>query len=215
MIKKATSIIFDCDGVILNSNKVKLEAYYKIASLHYGDKLATSLIDYLSSNTGKTREYFFNHFINHMVPKGLSGPNAQSLLAEVSKEIKVGLVNCEISHSLLTLREKFSNSKWFVVSGGVEKEIIEVFKERSVFQIFDGGVFGGPRAKDEIFKSLIDNEQIKWPAVYLGDSKFDYEVAKRFNLDFIFINGWTEFKHWESYCVKNKIKFIESLTKLL
>lgn len=215
MINNVASIIFDCDGVILNSNKVKKNAYYKVASCYYGDQLATLLTNHLRSNTGKTRDYFFNYFVDNIVPKSSKGLGAEFLLAEVEKEIKYGLINCEISKSLFELKDKFSDSKWFVISGGVESELREVFLQRSISEIFDGGIFGGPRTKDEILKFLIEDNQINFPAIFIGDSRFDYEVAKRFNLDFIFLSDWTEFKEWRLYCQKNNIRFLNSLSDLL
>ena len=42
-VKKANTIIFDCDGVILNSNQLKTKAYYKATFPSYGHELASSL----------------------------------------------------------------------------------------------------------------------------------------------------------------------------
>ena len=111
MIKNSASIIFDCDGVILNSNKIKQNAYFKVASFHYGERYASELIAYLSSNAGMTREYLVNHFIDNIVPKNRTGLGSQDLLAEVTEEINSGLFKSEMSKSLLSLREKFSDSK--------------------------------------------------------------------------------------------------------
>ena len=215
MIDKAKTIIFDCDGVILNSNQVKKNAYYKIVSSYYGDQHAQSLIDYLSRNTGKPREHFFNHFLTNIIPSDLSGPGAEELLDEVAKEIHQGLMSCEISQSLFLLRDKFPDSLWLVVSGGVETELKSVFQKRSLFDLFDGGIFGGPSNKDEILKFLIQENIFKPPVLFLGDSKYDYEVSNRFNFNFRFVSDWTGFQGWKDYCYSNKISSIKSLDDLL
>jgi len=215
MITSAKTIIFDCDGVILNSNKVKSEAYFKVVSAHYGSKLATLLVEYLSMNTGNPREYFFNYFLKNIVPQNISGPGVEQLLSEVSKEICKGLMECEISESLFNLRNKLPNTKWLVVSGGVERELKSVFDKRAIFDLFDGGIYGGPMSKDEILSSLIQQGSINYPAVYLGDSSYDYEVSSRYNLDFLFISDWSDFKDWKNYCNTNKLSFINSLYDLL
>ena len=64
-------------------------------------------------------------------------------------------------------------------------------------------------------QGLINNNHIKFPALYIGDSKFDYEVAIKAKLDFLFVSGWTEFKDWQNYCNKNKILSIKLLCDLL
>ena len=215
MINNPNTIIFDCDGVILKSNQVKKQAYYKVALSYYGDELAKSLIEYLSENTGNPREHFFKHFLMNIVPSEYSGPSVEEIVAEVSKEIVKGLMECEISQSIFALRDKFPDSKWFVVSGGVEKELRDVFCKRSLDELFDGGIFGGPMTKDQILKSLIEQDLVKFPVIFLGDSRYDYEVATRFNLDFIFISNWTDFKDWQNYCVNNKITYVRSLNNFL
>ena len=52
--EKLFTSFFDCDGVILNSNKVKTNAFYKIA-LEYGDESAKKLVNYHIKNGGISR----------------------------------------------------------------------------------------------------------------------------------------------------------------
>ena len=215
MINNVKSIIFDCDGVILNSNQVKKEAYYRVALSYYGDRLANLLIEYLEKNTGNPREHFFTHFIKNIVPSGTLGPSAEELVLEVGEEIHKGLMECEISHSLFDLRENTPDLKWLVVSGGVQNELRDVFFKRSLLNLFDGGIYGGPMTKDEILNSLIKENNLEFPVLFLGDSKYDYEVANRANIDFLFVSEWSDFKEWRNYCNKNKILFIKSLCDLI
>ena len=58
-VKKVNTMIFDCDGVILNSNQLKTQAYYNATFPSYGHELARSLTTYLARNTGKLRDHFF------------------------------------------------------------------------------------------------------------------------------------------------------------
>ena len=65
--------------------------------------------------------------------------------------------------------------------------------------------------KDQIFKMNINNNKIIFPAIYFGDSKYDYISAKNNNIDFVFISSWTEFEDWKTYCQINKILNYNSL----
>jgi phosphoglycolate phosphatase-like HAD superfamily hydrolase len=215
MINNVKSLIFDCDGVILNSNQVKKAAYYNIAFSYYGNRLANLLIEYLVKNTGNPREYLFTHFLNNIVPAGTLGPSVEELVVEVGEEMHKGLMECEISQSLFDLRENTPGIKWLIVSGGVEDELRDVFFKRSLLDLFDGGIYGGPMTKDEILNSLIRENNLEFPALFLGDSKYDYEVANRANLDFLFVSEWSEFKEWRNFCNKNKILSIKSLSDLI
>ena len=213
--KKVNTIIFDCDGVILNSNQLKTKAYYKAALTSYGHELASSLTTYLTNNTGKPRGHFIDYFLKNIVSPDISELGYEELLNAVTLEIQKGLMECEVSPCLFELREKTPDTKWFVVSGGVEKELRDVFRNRSLFDLFDGGIYGGPMTKDEILSSLINKNHIKFPALFIGDSKYDYEVASRAKLDFLFVSDWSEFKDWRNFCSSNKILSINSLCNLL
>ena len=46
-MKKFSHLFFDCDGVILNSNKIKTKAFYKIG-LQFGESEAKKLVDYFN-----------------------------------------------------------------------------------------------------------------------------------------------------------------------
>ena len=214
-LKKVNTIIFDCDGVILNSNQLKKEAYFKAAFPSYGHELASSLTTYLTNNTGRPRGHFIDYFLKNIAPLDISGLGYEELLNAVTQEIYKGLMECEVSPCLFKLREKTPDIKWLVVSGGVEKELRNVFNNRSLFDLFDGGIYGAPMTKDEILSSLISNNRIKFPVLFLGDSKYDHEVAIKAKLDYLFVSGWTEFKDWQNYCNRNKILSIKSLCDLL
>ena len=69
--------------------------------------------------------------------------------------------------------------------------------------------------KDEILTSLFNKNHIKFPVLFLGDSKYDHEVARKAKLDFLFVSGWSEFKDWQNYCNRNQIPSIKSLCDLL
>ena len=214
-VKDFKTIIFDCDGVILNSNQLKTKSYYKAAFPSYGHELASSLTTYLTNNTGKPRGHFIDYFLSNMVSADISGLGYEELLNAVTLEIQKGLMECEISPCLFKLREKTPDIKWLVASGGVEKELRDLFKNRSLFDLFDGGIYGGPMTKDEILTSLFNKNHIKFPVLFLGDSKYDHEVARKAKLDFLFVSGWSEFKEWRNYCNRNNIFSIKSLCDLI
>jgi phosphoglycolate phosphatase-like HAD superfamily hydrolase len=56
---------------------------------------------------------------------------------------------------------------------------------------------------------------LQFPALFIGDSKYDYEAATRAGLDFIFLSNWTEVADWKTYCATNKIKVLGNLAELL
>lgn len=198
------TLVFDCDGVVLNSNKVKTEAFYQ-AALPYGDTAAKQLVDYHVARGGISRYKKFEWFVQNVVV-GQQGPSLDELLGAYAAEVRHGLLTCDIADGLFELREKTKHANWLIVSGGDQQELREVFAERGLARLFDGGIFGSPDSKDIILARELATKTIKQPALFLGDSRYDHEASSLAKLDFVFLNYWTEFADWNNYCLKNNIQ---------
>jgi len=213
-LQKYKSLVFDCDGVLLNSNMVKTRAFYDVA-LKYGEKSAKLLTDYHVMNGGVSRYKKFVYFLTDILGKDLDYVELESLLAAFTNEVKRRLMTCETADGLLDLCKKGDRVRWHVVSGGDQDELREVFAERNLAYLFDGGIFGSPDTKEQILQREIGNGNIQTPALFLGDSKYDFKASQTAGLDFVFISGWTEVKDWEDFCNENRIVHCNSLSLLL
>ncbi|MDB9536237.1 HAD hydrolase-like protein [Dolichospermum planctonicum CS-1226] len=212
-LHKYKTLIFDCDGVVLNSNKVKTQAFYNSA-LDYGEQAAQSLVEYHVKNGGISRYKKFHLFLNELIPKGAKGASLEELLKLYAEEVRRGLMTCEVGEGLSELRQQTSHCKWLIVSGGDQNELRDIFNQRGLDNFFDGGIFGSPDSKDIILKRELANGNIQAPAVFFGDSKYDYQAADSVGLDFIFLSGWTEVKDWQSFCDDHQLPHFHSLSDL-
>lgn len=211
------SLVFDCDGVILDSNRVKTDAFYQSA-LPYGEAAAQAMVDYHVANGGVSRYLKFAHFLEQLVPEYAvrrSGPNLDELLEHYANAALEGLLNCKVAPSLKKLRERTPNARWLIVSGGDQAELRHVFAQRGLAELFDGGIYGSPDTKDEILARELQNATIQTPALFLGDSKYDHQAASTAGLDFIFLSSWSEVKDWQNWVDKEEIKTEESIEGLL
>ncbi|MGM8227450.1 HAD family hydrolase [Cellvibrio sp. ARAG 10.3] len=208
-LKKYQTLVFDCDGVVLNSNKVKTEAFYK-AALPYGEFAAQQLVDYHVARGGISRYKKFEWFLSETVV-GRQGPSIEVLLESYATEVRQGLSECEVADGLFELRGKTEHANWLIVSGGDQQELREVFTARGMATLFDGGIFGSPDSKDMILEREKAKGNIKIPALFLGDSRYDHLVASAAKLDFVFLAKWSEFCLWPQYCRTHKIEIFESL----
>ncbi|WP_299178365.1 HAD family hydrolase [uncultured Neptuniibacter sp.] len=213
-IKDYSCLVFDCDGVVLNSNKVKTKAFYE-AALSYGEGPAKALVDHHVANGGVSRYRKFEFFLNQLVTSGASGPGLDELLEIYARKVRQGLIECEIDSGLYELREQTSSTSWCIVSGGDQAELREVFSEKGLDQLFDGGIYGSPDTKDEILTRELQAGCIARPALFIGDSRYDHEASANAGLDFVFVSQWTEFAGWKSYCDKHNVEFVVSLGDLL
>tara|TARA_Y100000991_G_scaffold73895_1_gene55606 strand:- start:970 stop:1644 length:675 start_codon:yes stop_codon:yes gene_type:complete len=218
-MSKYSTLIFDCDGVILNSNKIKTQAFRKVLA-NFNQDAVNEFIEYHKKNGGISRYIKLERFLDTIVPKYVEDfhPNKnqlQSLLKKYGYECKSSLCNCEITKGLKTLRKASGNIPWLIVSGGDQNELKEVFNYKTLTKYFNGGIFGSPDKKIDIIKREITNGLIKPPALMMGDSKLDHLVAKSSDIDFLFVSQWTDFKEYESYCRINSIQIIRSVYELI
>jgi phosphoglycolate phosphatase-like HAD superfamily hydrolase len=212
-LKQYQTIIFDCDGVVLNSNFQKIEAYRNTA-LKFGatQDQAQALVDHHISLTGVSRYVKFDHFLKEIIKTDVTEEKKNFLVKTLNNEVVNLLANCEIAGGLNQLREIYAGQKWMVASGGDQEELRYLFRQKNIDRFFDQGIFGSPRSKHEIIEQEI--KVSSFPVVFLGDSKYDIETAEKFNFDFIFVSGWTDLEDWQNICQEKNLKTIEYISDL-
>ena len=208
------SLVFDCDGVVLNSNHVKTEAFYQ-AALPYGEAAAQALVDYHVANGGISRYRKFEYLLGQILGLPKNSEALDALLAHYAALVHDGLRSCAIAPGLHELRAQLPDANWLIVSGGDQEELREVFAVRGLAALFDGGIYGSPDAKDMILARELERGNIRMPALFLGDSRFDHQCATAAGIDFVFLSSWSEFKGWPEYFSANPVAVRESLGTLM
>lgn len=214
-LKQYKTLVFDCDGVVLDSNQLKTEAYYRVA-VGYGanHEQAQALVDYHVRLGGISRFIKFRYFLDEIMHQPVTDDAMNVLLESFAEEIHRGLLTCEMAPGLMELRELTKDARWMLVSGGDQMELRALFAERGIDELFDAGIFGSPDNKDVILEREVANGSLAKPAIFLGDSRYDHEASKRAGLDFIFVSYWTELQDWQDYCRTHNITVIERLSNI-
>lgn len=208
------TLVFDCDGVLLDSNRIKTNAFREVA-LRYGEEPAESLVRFHVQNGGVSRFRKFEHLLSSILGRDASQAELAQLSGDYGRCVVKQLLACQVASGLELLREATPDATWMVVSGGAQHELREVFAQRGLDRLFDGGIFGSPDSKDEILAREVANGRINQPALFLGDSRYDHEAATRAGLDFLFVSGWTEFSGWHAYCDERGIASVTAVGDLL
>ncbi len=207
------TMVFDCDGVVLDSNRLKTNAFREAAS-PYGEVAAEALVAHHVANGGISRFAKFRHFLDEIVGAEASGPGIEQLLADFATSVRHGLRECAIAPGIEALRRATAWAPWLIVSGGSQEELREVFSERGIDRWFDGGIFGSPDTKDEILARELANGNIQLPALFVGDSRYDFLAARSAGLDFVFASYWTEVEDWRAFTDEHGIAVIGNLEDL-
>ncbi len=208
------TIIFDCDGVILDSNKLKTKTFIQTLSGGYDKKSINKFKEYHLKNGGISRFNKFKFFFKEILQIKNFDKEYSDCLTKFSKILKKQMIKCEVDRSLLNLINKYNKKNYYVISASEEKELYEILKKKKISKFFKK-TFGSPASKFENFKKILKDKKNKGPYIYFGDSKEDYLFAKRSKIDFVFVYHWTNLKKWKDFCLKNNIYYIKEIKNIL
>ena len=186
-------IIFDSDGVILNSNKIKEDTFVELF-IEYEINISEKEIRHVIKNSkGKSRYEIIKEILQRKKGKDkIDNQLYKEKILRYSEIIKEKLLICELSQKIESFRSSNASS-WLVLTAGDQKETIEIYKLRKIYNFFDLGILGAPKLKKENLKYLANAyENILFKKIlYIGDSMNDLILAKEYNFDFILINDWS------------------------
>ena len=184
--------IFDCDGVILDSNKLKSSAFAE-ALVDEPSSLIANFIEYHKKNGGISRYEKFRYYFEKMKNLDQAESEINNALFNYANIVSESLLKCNYIPGVMKFIEMLfkSNKPLFVVSGSDEKELIQIFRKRSIDKYFTK-IYGSPIDKLENTKNLLDSLNGLKNGVFFGDSQLDYKAAKQFNIEFIFVKTSSE-----------------------
>lgn len=210
------TLVLDCDGVVLNSNKTKVKAYFEVAKRNGAtDAQAQALVDYHVQKGSFPRNGKIEYYLKEILKQEVTDEVMQLYMHTFDEILDKTLMDCEVAPGLQALRDATRHSKWMLLSGGDQRELRTIFARRNLADLFDAGIFGGPDTKDVVLTREKANGNLQLPALFIGDSKYDHQAATRAGLDFVFLSDWTEVADWSAYCMQNNIHVFPKLSSML
>jgi len=195
--------VFDCDGVLIDSNLIKTEAFRHVA-LPYGQEAAQKLTDYHRRHGGLSRYKKLEYLLGTILGMTDYAGELEQGLAEFSKYTLARLGDCPEAPGLRKFLDSLPpGSRRYVVSGGKTEEVRAVLEHKGLAAYFDA-IFGSPGSKDAALTQIEATGGLPRPALYFGDARLDYEVANRFGLDFVFMYGMTQLPDWQEFFADKK-----------
>jgi phosphoglycolate phosphatase-like HAD superfamily hydrolase len=177
--------IFDCDGVILDSNQLKIDAMHNALSVVIADdKQVTACVDYFRNNFGRSRFHHVDIFIEQflLLDKNKVAETKQSILDAYSAQCKSLYLQAELTPGFIEFVTDLKGKK-FIASGSEQQELRDVFSVRGLDSYFDE-IYGSPTKKSDLVAIILDITKAS-NAIMFGDAISDLEAAKINRIDFI------------------------------
>lgn len=178
------TIIFDFDGVIVESMDIKAEGFLYIFRQY--PQIKDKIIELHMSRGGMSRWDKIKIIYEQYLGLSLSNEKMAEFAAEFEAFVfnKV-LIVPYVMGALEYLKKYQGIYRFYIVSGTPHDEIFEIVKKRGISQYFKG-IYGAPATKADLITKIIhENDFIPQEVVFIGDSLDDYEGAKACGVAFI------------------------------
>ena len=179
------AIIFDFDGVVLESLNVKTNAFKKLYE-PYGSDISKRVVEHHLENGGVSRfdkiKFYHNIFLGEDIDEKKIQKIAQKFSEMVVNEImKVPFVD----GAKQFIEDNYKRYLMFISSATPTNELNFICKQRKIAKYFQG-IFGSPDSKSKHISSIMTNYSLNnREIVFIGDSYSDLDVANTHNLTFI------------------------------
>ena len=174
-------IIFDFDGVIFNSHKIKTRAFYDIFK-SYGKNIALKAKQFHENNIGKSRYFKFRFILKNILNKKITEKELLKLDQNFDAFVEKKISKMIPSKNLLKfLKSEKKHHNFYISTGTPQNKIIKILKDKKLFFFFKK-IYGSPRSKvDHINEIKKKNKNI----IFVGDSFEDFKASVETNIDFI------------------------------
>lgn len=188
------AIIFDFDGVILQSVNIKTQAFASLYS-KYGDDVKKAVIAHHLEHGGVSRFEKFRIYHNNFLNYNITDYEVKQLADEFSNLVFEGVCNSDYVLGAEPFLE-YVNNKYltFICTGTPDSEIVKILKHKNLSNFFNG-VYGSPNDKVSIVNNIISTNNLSLDDVFfIGDAMTDYNASVKTGIDFIGVrNDDTEF----------------------
>ncbi|MES9955633.1 MAG: HAD hydrolase-like protein [Sedimenticola sp.] len=188
-------IIFDCDGVIFDSNELKTKAFANVLmKTGFSENIISEFITHHKANGGVSRYVKFERLFREILQQKVEKNTINQLLEDFSCECISLYSRAEFTPGCIDVL-KLLKSKFhlFVASGSDEEELNHVFNKRKINSYFDL-ILGSPSTKDKCIKTILSQHPECAKSYFVGDSATDWFAASKNKCKFIYMDKFSENK---------------------
>ncbi|MDR2055864.1 MAG: haloacid dehalogenase-like hydrolase [Desulfovibrio sp.] len=174
-----SALVFDCDGVILESADIKSRAFFALAE-PFGLDAQRRFLRYHERHVGVSRFAKFSWLYATIEGRAISPEESEELGRRFAGLCKEAVLAAPFVSGFQDLLEEWhGRAPLFVASGTPRRELAEILEARGIAGKF-AGVYGTPPDKAALLRRLIADHALDPAAtVMFGDGETDYEAARQ------------------------------------
>ncbi len=178
------AIIFDFDGVLVESTQIKTEAFRNLFS-KWPDKV-DEIVKYHLSNMGISRYVKFKYFYENILGELYSEEKGMELGRRFSELVLDEIKKAPFVKGVKEFLEKYYQKyMFFIASGTPQSELFEIVTFKGLAEYIND-VIGTPVTKIEIIETILKMYSLeRHQVVFVGDAESDKIAAERAGIPFI------------------------------
>ena len=211
LINSKKILIFDFDGVILDSVHIKTEAFGDLY-IHFGEDIVGLVKQYHEENGGMSRFEKIKYYNDVLLADQHINESYDSMAEKFSELVfdKVVIAN-EIPGVMDFIKHYNKKAIPMAINSATPtEELIQILISRDLERYFSQ-IMGSPTSKYENLVSILDTNQAdRKDAIFFGDAESDLLAADKIGMDFIGIGAFIKEKDTVVSSKQfNAINFIE------
>ncbi|CAN7250264.1 HAD-IA family hydrolase [Rhizobium sp. LjRoot30] len=181
------TIIFDFDGVILDSARLKTMAFAEAYNGEPPEKLA-EIVAYQQRHGGIGRRQKFEYFEREIFGRPGDEAAVNRLCDRFGQIIEAGMLSCACIPGAEPLLARLENVVPMHVVSGMPEEDLKIVIERRGLSRYFRTVSGSPRSKHAEFLAIMQMENARASeCLAVGDSLTEFHAARKIGIPFLAI----------------------------
>lgn len=179
------AVIFDFDGVIVESADIKTSAFRKLFEGAHPDK-ADTIVDYHMRNMGISRFVKFRYIYKNILQMPLSIKDEQKLGDKFAELVLEEVLKAPfVPGALEFLKTNKDRYGLFIASGTPEEELHDILKRRKLKGFFKEA-HGAPKEKAGIISDILKDHSLgRDEVLFVGDAESDRSASEDAGVRFI------------------------------
>ena len=171
-------LVFDCDGVILDSVPVKTRAFARLAE-PYGEEARDRFVMYHTVHGGVSRYKKFEWFFREILDREITPAESEEWGRRFAEYALDEVRRCELIPGIARVLEHWQGKlPLYVCSGAPHEELNFILKERGLDSCFTG-IYGSPPSKAKLLAMIVDKACVLPDEVLMvGDASTDRNAAE-------------------------------------
>ena len=172
-------LVFDCDGVILDSVPTKTKAFARLAE-PYGEEARDRFVMFHKTHGGVSRYRKFAWFFQEVLGREITEEESQEWGHRFSEYSLDEIKKCPLIEGVEDVLTSWKGKlPMCVCSGTPTEELVQVLSLRRLDGFFDI-ILGSPPAKAEVLANIVrDLKQDPADVLMVGDASTDRDAAEK------------------------------------